>query len=56
MGLNELLGLRLMDAALMEIGVKLGADVPFFIFGKTALAEGIGDKFSPAVEVRMPGW
>ncbi len=49
MGLNELLGLRLNDADLMKIGVKLGADVPFFIFKKTALAEGIGDKLT-AVE------
>ena len=43
MGMNELLGLGLSDQRLMEIGVKLGADVPFFIFKKTALAEGIGE-------------
>lgn len=43
MGMNELLGLGLSDGRLMEIGVKLGADVPFFIFKKTALAEGIGE-------------
>ncbi|WP_224982811.1 4-(cytidine 5'-diphospho)-2-C-methyl-D-erythritol kinase [Geomonas agri] len=46
MGVNELLGLGLSDQHLMEIGVKLGADVPFFIFKKTALAEGIGDKLT----------
>jgi 4-diphosphocytidyl-2-C-methyl-D-erythritol kinase len=44
MGMNELLGLNLPDPRLMEIGVKLGADVPFFIFKKTALAEGIGEQ------------
>jgi len=44
MGMNELLGLGLSDQRLMEIGVKLGADVPFFIFKKTALAEGIGEQ------------
>lgn len=44
MGMNELLGLNLPDQHLMEIGVSLGADVPFFIFKKTALAEGIGEK------------
>jgi len=44
MGMNELLGLKLSDQRLMEIGVTLGADVPFFIFKKTALAEGIGEK------------
>ncbi|MBI1921654.1 MAG: 4-(cytidine 5'-diphospho)-2-C-methyl-D-erythritol kinase [Geobacter sp.] len=43
MGVNDLLGLGLSDERLMEIGVKLGADVPFFIFKKTALAEGIGE-------------
>ncbi|MRR57379.1 MAG: 4-(cytidine 5'-diphospho)-2-C-methyl-D-erythritol kinase [Deltaproteobacteria bacterium] len=46
MGLNDLLGLRLSDAELMSMGVKLGADVPFFIFKKTALAEGIGDRLT----------
>lgn len=44
MGMNELLGLKLSDRQLMEIGVKLGADVPFFIFKQTALAEGIGEQ------------
>lgn len=44
MGMNQLLGLELSDQRLMEIGVTLGADVPFFIFGKTALAEGIGEE------------
>jgi len=43
MGMNELLGLVLSEQRLMEIGVTLGADVPFFIFQKTALAEGIGE-------------
>jgi 4-diphosphocytidyl-2-C-methyl-D-erythritol kinase len=46
MGLNELLELRLSDRRLMGIGLKLGADVPFFIFKKTALAEGIGEELS----------
>ncbi len=47
MGMNELLGLKLSDQRLMEIGVKLGADVPFFIFKQTALAEGIGEQLKP---------
>ncbi|HTG82414.1 MAG TPA: 4-(cytidine 5'-diphospho)-2-C-methyl-D-erythritol kinase [Geobacteraceae bacterium] len=47
MGVNELLGLGLSDQRLMEIGVTLGADVPFFIFKTTALAEGIGERLSP---------
>ena len=51
MGMNELLELRLSDRRLMEIGVRLGADVPFFIFKKTALAEGIGEELTamPAI-------
>ena len=55
MGLNDLLKLKLTDEKLMSIGVKLGADVPFFIFKKTALAEGIGDRLS-AVEGLPPVW
>ena len=51
-GLNDLLGLGLGMERLMEIGVKLGADVPFFIYKQTALAEGIGEKLSP---VTVPG-
>ncbi len=43
-GLNELLGFNLGDDALEQIGLELGADVPFFIRGGTALAEGIGEK------------
>lgn len=46
MGMNELLHLKLSDQRLMDIGVTLGADVPFFIFKKTALAEGIGEALS----------
>jgi 4-diphosphocytidyl-2-C-methyl-D-erythritol kinase len=40
--------------ALAEIGAGLGADVPFFIFGQNAWAEGIGDRLTP-VEVE-PRW
>jgi len=42
--LNELCSLGLKKSELMKLGAKLGADVPFFIFGNTALASGIGDK------------
>jgi len=55
MGVNQLLDLGLTDEQLMEIGVKLGADVPFFIFKKTALAEGIGEKLA-AVEGIPSAW
>ncbi|QOX79565.1 4-(cytidine 5'-diphospho)-2-C-methyl-D-erythritol kinase [Trichlorobacter lovleyi] len=55
LGLNELLGLGLSCEQLMEIGVKLGADVPFFVFQQTALAEGIGEKLTPLTGL-PPAW
>jgi len=50
--LNEIMELNLGREELMEIGAKLGADVPFFVLGKTAWASGIGDKL--LVADRMP--
>ena len=41
--LNELLGTNLSDDELCDIGVKIGADVPFCIKGGTLLAQSIGD-------------
>lgn len=51
MGLNKLLKTGCSDRQLMEIGSTLGADVPFFIFKKTALAEGIGEKLTLSPEI-----
>lgn len=45
-GLNELFGLRLNDAELRKVGLRVGADVPFCIGGGTALGEGIGEDLS----------
>lgn len=45
-GINQMYGLRLSMQALMERGVRLGADVPYCIQRGTALAEGIGEKLS----------
>jgi len=45
--LNTLLNTNLTTEELMKMGVKLGADVPFCILGKTALAEGIGEILTP---------
>jgi len=42
-GLNELWDLKLSRQELMNVSVKLGADVPFFLFGQNAFAEGIGE-------------
>ncbi len=44
MAINEICSLGLNKTRLMKLGAKLGADVPFFIFGNAALAYGIGDK------------
>lgn len=47
LGLNSLTGNTLSTEKLMKMGLTLGADVPFFIFKRPALAEGIGEKLSP---------
>lgn len=44
LALNRLWNLNLSRAELIQIGVKLGADVPIFIFGESAWAEGVGEK------------
>ncbi len=43
--LDELLGTGLSRTELMGLGSRLGADVPFFLYKKTAWATGIGDQF-----------
>ncbi|MDD4356670.1 MAG: 4-(cytidine 5'-diphospho)-2-C-methyl-D-erythritol kinase [Smithellaceae bacterium] len=42
--LNDLCSLNVSQSDLMKIGAKLGADVPFFVFGQRAFATGIGDE------------
>ncbi len=44
MALNDRCSLNVSQNDLMKLGTKLGADVPFFIFGRQAFASGIGDK------------
>lgn len=45
--LNKLWDLNLSRTQLMELGLKLGADVPFFVFGQTAFAQGVGETLEP---------
>ena len=45
--INRLFDLELPLSRLMELGVSIGADVPYCILGGTALAEGIGEKLTP---------
>lgn len=42
--LNRLWGTGLSRAQLQDLAVRLGADVPFFVFGENALGEGIGER------------
>lgn len=47
LALNELFTLNLTQADLKKLALSLGADVPVFIGGQTAWAEGIGEKLTP---------
>ncbi len=47
LALNRLWGLRLDGPALERIGLALGADVPFFLRGRNAWVEGIGERITP---------
>lgn len=47
LALNELWQLDFTEAQLCELGVKLGADVPVFLRGRSAWAEGVGEILTP---------
>lgn len=53
LALNELWQLALSRERLAALGISLGADVPFFLFGQNAFAEGIGEKLTA---ISLPGW
>ena len=44
LGLNRMWNLALSRAELQNIGATIGADVPFFVFGRPALARGVGEQ------------
>ena len=54
LALNRLWGLDWGRERLMKLGLSLGADVPVFIFGENAFAEGIGEKLVPIA--LLPAW
>ena len=54
-GLNDLLQAGAEEERLMGLGAKIGADVPFFIFQKPALARGMGERLV-AVQLPTPLW
>ena len=49
LALNKLWGLNWPISKLLPIGLALGADVPFFLYGYNAWVEGIGEKISPVL-------
>jgi len=53
LGLNQLWQTGLSLDQLAELGIRLGADVPVFVHGKAAWAEGVGEKLTP-VELDEP--
>jgi len=54
LALNRLWNLNLPRAELQRLGLQLGADVPVFVFGESAFAEGVGELLQP---VKLsPAW
>ena len=45
--LNHLWDTGLDRPALQALGVEIGADVPFFVYGRNAWVEGVGERLSP---------
>jgi 4-diphosphocytidyl-2-C-methyl-D-erythritol kinase len=52
--LNHLWNAGLARRELMALGLQLGADVPFFVYGQNAFAEGVGEALQPAT--LLQGW
>ena len=53
LALNRLWNLRFSREKLQALGLALGADVPFFVFGRDAFAEGVGEALQA---VELPPW
>lgn len=54
LALNRLWSTGLSRECLQDLALQLGADVPVFIYGQTALAEGVGEVFTPLTV--PPAW
>jgi 4-diphosphocytidyl-2-C-methyl-D-erythritol kinase len=50
--LNHLWQTQLSRSELMQLGLQLGADVPFFVFGSNAFAEGVGEALTAVATPR----
>ena len=55
LALNRLWGLGLPRAQLAQIGLTLGADVPFFLGGRNAWVEGVGEQLQP-IDLPAQDW
>lgn len=55
LALNRLWNLNLSLESLARIGLSLGADVPFFLGGRNAWVEGIGEKLTP-IDIPVSRW
>ena len=53
--LNELFSLHISDEQLEAYATRLGADCPFFVRGRAAYAEGIGERLQP-IDLSLSGW
>jgi 4-diphosphocytidyl-2-C-methyl-D-erythritol kinase len=54
LALNRLWQVDLSRDALQKLALQLGADVPMFVFGQTAFAEGVGERLRPVTA--PPAW
>jgi 4-diphosphocytidyl-2-C-methyl-D-erythritol kinase len=52
--LNHLWGIHWPIEKLAALGLKLGADVPVFVHGRVAWAEGVGERLTPLYPPRAP--
>ena len=55
-GLNALFEVNASKEEMMALGKKIGADVPYCVMGKTALAEGIGEILNPIRNPEFKYW
>jgi 4-diphosphocytidyl-2-C-methyl-D-erythritol kinase len=53
LALARLWGIKIPQYRLFELGLSLGADVPFFLLGESAFVEGIGEHLTP---ISLPSW
>jgi 4-diphosphocytidyl-2-C-methyl-D-erythritol kinase len=53
LALNQLWQLECSQDTLCDLGVTLGADIPFFVRGRAALVEGIGERITPLPQLPL---